>query len=378
MNPVAVLDRAGEIVGASLSWRALAGHDRVGVIGAIGENYLEVCDDVADQVSGAAALRKGLIRVLGGSMARIERVCWLETESGRRDYRIVVTHLRLASPHRYLVVQEEVTELAKAKAIACEARERVCAAQAEERRQLAKNLHDSVGQNLVSLGLGLARLRRITPQTDGVASVMDDLTAALRDAHAQIRTVSYLLHPPWPEAEGGLEVAVRDLVQGFAQRAGLQVDMRVQGAPCKVDRAQELTLFRILQEGLVNIHRHAHANAILVELDNRGSEVVLQVRDDGCGFAATDGAPITPGVGLLGMRDRVTELGGELLIDTGPAGTTLKVRLPTQAISSLKPRPDSLIDLAAQAAPRGDRPSPRTSKSLAKTLHPGPGHYATP
>ena len=328
-SPAAVLDRAGAIVGASLSWRALAGHERAGVIGAIGENYLQVCDRVVDEISGASILRKGLSRVLGGSRSRFEGICSLLTDSGRRDFRIVVTHLRFARPHWFLVIQEEVTELAEAKEIAREASERIFEVQAEERRRLADNLHDSVGQSLVSMGLDLARLKRILPQTDPVASVMNDLSADLRDAHAQIRTVSYLLHPPWDESAGNLEKALRDLVQGFSKRAGLQADVQIKGAPCRLDQERELILFRILQEALVNIHRHAHASSAFVQLDNRGHEVTLQVRDDGRGFAAVEGAPDLLGVGLRGMRARVLALRGDLRVDTGPTGTTLEVRLPS-------------------------------------------------
>jgi signal transduction histidine kinase len=239
-------------------------------------------------------------------------------------------------PTRYLLSHEEVTELTEAQERAEVANERVYEIQSEERQRLAEELHDSVGQNLVSISLGLARLRMMTPQTESVTTVMGDLSAALREAHAQIRTLSYLLHPPWPDEAGGLEAAVRQFADGFARRAGLRADVRMHGPPCTVDRERELVLFRILQEGLVNVHRHAHANVVLVELHNRGNEVMLQVRDDGCGFPALEGTKASPGVGILGINARVRRFGGQVNIDTGPTGTTLMVRLPT-ARPSLKP-----------------------------------------
>src|SRR5262249_29776470 len=158
---------------------------------------------------------------------------------------------------------------------------------------------DSIGQNLVSLGLWLSRLKMVTPQTEGMETIIKDMSAALQEAHAQIRTLSYLLRPPWPEQEGGLEKAIHQFVHGFSQRAGLMVDVHLDGSPCRLDRSRELTLFRILQEALVNVHRHAHANFVSVELVNRENEVTLRVVDDGRGFPTVDGVPVAPGVGIM-------------------------------------------------------------------------------
>jgi signal transduction histidine kinase len=169
----------------------------------------------------------------------------------------------------------------------------------------------------------------VSPQTDGMATIIRDMSAALAEAQTQIRTLSYLLRPPWPAQEGGLENAVRHFVMGFGQRAGLTAEVRLYGPPCRVDRSRELTLFRILQEALVNVHRHAHASVISVELANRGKDVTLQVTDNGHGFQAPEGVMVTPGVGIMGMRTRITQFGGELSIDSRSDGTTLSVRLPT-------------------------------------------------
>ena len=226
---------------------------------------------------------------------------------------------------RFLVSHEEITEFTQARYSAGEVGERILEVQAEERQRLATELHDSIGQSLVSLGLWLSRLQMVTPQTDG----WNRPKVALKEAQSQIRTLSYLLRPPWPEQECGLENAVRQFVQGFGQRAGLTAEVRLHGPPCRVDRSRELTLFRILQEALVNVHRHAHANGVLVELANHGNEVTLQVTDNGHGFQAPEGAAVAPGVGILGMRTRITHFGGELSIESRSDGTTLSVRLPT-------------------------------------------------
>lgn len=334
--PIAFLDETGRISEVSASWRSLFSQGR-GVVGAIGENYLDICEARAGAISGASALRNGVARTIGGSHSSFERICRQIRDLERRDYRIRIKQLRNCEPHQFLVSHEDVTELAEAQEAACQASERACDIQADERQRLAEDLHDSVGQSLVSVGLGLARLRMMTPQTDSVAALMGDLSRDLQEVHAQIRTLSYLLHPPWPEEAGGLQFAVRELVEGFARRAGLRAVVRIEGPPCEMDRARELVLFRILQEGLVNVHRHAHANVVIVELNNHRREVTLEVRDDGCGFSTGDAIAISPGVGLLSMRARIQRFGGELKIDTGPTGTTLSVRMPAGKLSAARP-----------------------------------------
>ena len=325
--PVAFLDETGQILEVSASWRSLFSHGR-GVVGAVGENYLDICEMRSDAISGASALRGGVARALGCGHPTFERTCREIRDLKRHDYRIRIKRLRHCDPHRYLVSHEEITELSEAQEVALQASERVGDIQADERQRLAEDLHDSVGQSLVSVGLGLARLRMIAPQTDSVTALTSDLSRELQEVHAQIRTLSYLLHPPWPEESGGLELAIREFVEGFARRAGLKADVRIDGPPCEMDRPRQLVLFRILQEGLVNVHRHAHATVVIVEFDNRRREATLEVRDDGRGFATGDAAAFSPGVGLLSMRARAQRFGGELKVDTGPTGTTLTVRMP--------------------------------------------------
>lgn len=335
-TPVALLDQSGQIIGTNAAWReggGLAG--RFNAIAGIGANYPEDCEAAHADVSAAAGLRSGLSRVLAGRQRAFERTCRLLQNGSLHDFRVRIKRLDHYIPARFLVSHEEITELTQARNFARKVGERILEVQAEERERLAAELHDSIGQNLVSLGLWLSRLQTVTPQTDGMATIIRDMSAALAEAQTQIRTLSYLLRPPWPAQKGGLENAVRQLVQGFGQRAGLTAEVRLYGPPCRIDRARELTLFRILQEALVNVHRHAHASVVLVELANRGKEVTLQVMDNGHGFPALEPAMVTAGVGILGMRTRVTRFGGELSIDSRSDGTTLSVRLPTTKPSRL-------------------------------------------
>src|SRR5205085_621597 len=141
---------------------------------------------------------------------------------------------------------------------------------------VAQELHDSVGQHLVCVGLGLSRLRMASLNAELVAEV-DETAAALKEAQAQVRTVSYLLHPRWSDEHGTVEDAVREFAEGFGRRAGLHITVKVTGQSCALDRARELTLFRILQEALVNVHRHARARHVTVELTSTPGLVTMQV-----------------------------------------------------------------------------------------------------
>ena len=328
--PVALLDEAGRVIGINAAWRHLP--DLPGLNAAIGDDYFQICERAIGETADSATLRHGLTGILNGRFKAFERVWRHVSATGPRDFRIRIKRLSHYVPYRFLVSYEEITELTQAQETAREVGERVLEVQALERQRLAVELHDSIGQNLVSLGLWLSRLRMVTPENEGVRTIIGDMSSALQEAQIQIRTLSYLLHPPWQEREGGLENAIRRYLEGFGQRAGLQVEMRADGPPCRLDRARELALFRILQEALVNVHRHAHAQTVLVELTNRISEVTFQISDDGRGFSSRDGGPAEPGVGILGMRARIAQLGGELNIDTGSAGTTLRAKLRIDGI----------------------------------------------
>ena len=321
--PVALLDETGCVIGINAAWRQVAGLP--GLNAGIGDNYLQICDMAMCHAADARPLRDDLIAILNGRHRTFDRVWRHLSGTGPRDFRVRIKRLSHYVPARFLVSYEEITELTQAQETAREVGERVLEVQAAERQRLATELHDSIGQNLVSLGLWLSRLRTVTPVTEGVTTIIGDMASVLQEAQTQIRTLSYLLHPPWQEREGGLENALSKYLQGFGQRAGLKVEISVDGPPCRLDRSRELALFRILQEALVNVHRHAHAQSVSVRLTNLISEVTLQISDDGRGFSSPDG--VAPGVGIQGMRARVAQLGGELSIDSGSEGTTVRAKL---------------------------------------------------
>src|SRR5438105_4537228 len=186
--------------------------------------------------------------------------------------------------------------------------------QDEERRRIARDLHDSTGQKLVALKLALAQNQKVS------ASSRDEQGKMVDDILSDIRTLSQVLHPPLLE-EAGLLSATRWLVDGFSDRAGIKVSLN---APDRLERLPsnvEIALFRIIQEALNNIHRHSGAGAAQVEVKTLNGSLLLKISDDGHGMKSPPAQGDTRfGVGLLGMRERLSQLGGHLTINSGHSG----------------------------------------------------------
>jgi signal transduction histidine kinase len=203
--------------------------------------------------------------------------------------------------------------------------------QNEERRRIARDLHDSTGQNLAALRLNLALLQaaRLPPE---VAGVVPDSLALTDTMLTEIRTLAHLLHPPLLD-ELGLASAIRTYLEGFSARSGIDVQCSMPESGLRLGRDVELALFRIMQESLTNVHRHSDSERCWVILRKEAGAVTLEVRDEGRGSADLAGAAVrngvpTPGVGLSGMQERARQLGGNLKVETGYDGWRVHVRLP--------------------------------------------------
>ena len=208
--------------------------------------------------------------------------------------------------------------------------------QDEERRRFARNLHDSIGQHLIALKMNLDALSGLgkqPPRRELLAECLSTVNECLRET----RTISYLLHPPLLD-EAGFESAARWYVDGFAQRGGIQAKLNFPDNMDRLPRPVELALFRILQESLTNVHRHSGSLTVEIEVAIDAEMVTLAVRDAGRGipeqvlehFRETGLA----GIGLGGMRERVTDLGGELRLQSDSTGTLLLAMIPKSAGSS--------------------------------------------
>ena len=205
--------------------------------------------------------------------------------------------------------------------------------QDEERRKFARELHDSTGQHLVGLKMNLEMLR-INDSATRRENILKDSLQITDLCIGEVRTLSYLLHPPLLD-EMGLTSAIRWFVDGFSSRSGIAVNVHINADLTDLATETELVLFRVIQECLTNIHRHSGSKTAEIVLTRTDHQVTLDVRDFGHGIsrARIDRHlnPISPTtVGLPGVRERISELEGRMEIVSGPHGTTIRATLPTQ------------------------------------------------
>jgi len=222
---------------------------------------------------------------------------------------------------------------------------RLMTLQDEERRRIARELHDSAGQTLAAMKMSMSLIRRIETAPD-VLPLLDDLDALADEALQEVRTTSYLLHPPLLD-EAGIASAARWFVEGFARRSGIRVDCDIPERMERPPRDCELVLFRVLQESLTNVHRHSGASAASVRLTRDTDQLQLEVGDNGTGIPEERlrrfNTSVGTGVGITGMRERVRELGGHLEIHSVKTGTTVSVALPV--MKSPTPRTQAVVSL---------------------------------
>jgi signal transduction histidine kinase len=202
----------------------------------------------------------------------------------------------------------------------------VMGVQEEERRRVARELHDGIGQYLAAIKMSCAVALEQSERGDKVESLKSSLDMIDR-CTADVRSMSHLLHPPLLE-EMGLASAVPWYVQGFTQKSGIPVEVDVPAQLERLPRAVEIVLFRVLQESLTNVQRHSGSELAKVRLFRDDGRVLLTIEDRGKGFGSGHGDLFQTGVGIAGMRERVREQGGELRISSGKGGTKVEATVP--------------------------------------------------
>jgi CheY-like chemotaxis protein len=208
---------------------------------------------------------------------------------------------------------------------------KLLAAQDDERRRISRELHDSVGQSLVAMKMALGKLRRsLNPTQLGEVKAVEKI---LDDAMAEVRTVSHLLHPPTLDLMG-LRSSIIWYTEGFQQRTGIHTEVQIP-EPLPLFRPDARTaLFRIVQESLTNVHRHAQASNVTVRVTITSEQFQLAITDDGKGFQ--DNAS-REGVGILGMRERAAELNGTLRVESGEGiGSSIIATIPLKNGNALQ------------------------------------------
>ena len=201
--------------------------------------------------------------------------------------------------------------------------------QDDERRRIARELHDGTTQTLMGIKLNLCGLRRMGLQGEAAALLAETMEMADR-AVQEIRTTSYLLHPPELDLIG-LAGAVRSYVRGFSERTKIRTEIEIAPDLGRFPQDVETALFRILQESLANVHRHSQSPTAKVRLLQAHECVVEEIQDFGRGMPAAGGASkceVLRGVGIAGMRARIRQLGGSMHIDSSNRGTLVRATIP--------------------------------------------------
>jgi PAS domain S-box-containing protein len=205
---------------------------------------------------------------------------------------------------------------------------RLLRAQDEERRRIGRELHDSAGQYLAGLQMNMETLIKTPGTSAEIRSRLSESLDLLHQCSTEIRTLSYLLHPPLLE-DTGLAPTVRWFVEGFAKRSGIEVVVEIPSDFGRLRAELELALFRIIQECLTNIHRHSGSKTASIQILLLDEILKLEIKDQGVGISPSSSTTSAkPGVGIAGMAERLSDLGGTLQISSDSNGTVVKVSAP--------------------------------------------------
>lgn len=229
----------------------------------------------------------------------------------------------------WLEINTDITARKRAEDAARSLSGRILNLQDEERRRIARELHDSLGQYLTALKLNVNMFAAANGSQAKLAMECSDI---LDRCLMETRTISHLLHPPLLD-EVGFGSAAKWYVEGFAQRSGIQVSLDLDPALGRLTSEVEIGLFRAVQESLTNVHRHSGGTAVEIRLQSDGENILLEIVDNGRGIPAErlsvmNGFDVGSGVGIAGMRERVRDLNGTVEIQSGPTGTKVIVAIP--------------------------------------------------
>jgi len=233
-------------------------------------------------------------------------------------------------PMGWLQINTDITARQRAEKAARSLSRRILSLEADERRRIARELHDSLGQYLTCLKINLDLLSQ-TENEEKKVVLLSECVEVADQCLKETRTISHLLHPPLLD-EAGLEFAIRWYVDGFGQRSGIKSNLDVPSDLQRFQRDIETALFRVVQEALTNVHRHSGASSVDIRVYVDEAQVRLEIKDNGKGIpeerllAVEAGS--SNGVGLAGMSERVRELGGNLKIESTKTGTSLRISIP--------------------------------------------------
>lgn len=286
----------------------------------------------AEQLEALRILRNQVIRELElrTSTQELSRSFSL-LEQSKDNYQRLAESLEEAVQLRTSELRQRNQEILDQAAALRSLTDRLMTAQDEERRRLARELHDSAGQLLAATSITIDTIIRDSYSAlPKVSRAAEDCRRLLTQLSAEIRTMSYLLHPPLLD-ESGLSAALGTYIDGIAARAAFKVILQIPGRLPRFAPDVELSLFRVIQECLTNIHRHAECKVATITVRVQDNKVLAQVEDDGAGIPADRLRAIrshASGVGMRGMQERIRQLGGEMEIRNADVGTCISFVIP--------------------------------------------------
>lgn len=232
-----------------------------------------------------------------------------------------------------MTITEDVTDRIRSERELMQLTVRLFDIQDQERRRIARELHDGTAQNLFAISINLQKLFQLSSGNEEMQRLVVECQSLDEQSLREIRTLSYLLHPPLLD-QAGLVSALQWYVEGFTKRSGIYVEVFAEPIG-RLQSEVEMALFRVVQEALANVRRHSESETASIRLARKDGEVVLQIKDQGKGLAFADGSPDTIGafalgVGIPGMKQRLRQLGGTLDITSNNGGTTVSAVVPIE------------------------------------------------
>jgi two-component system NarL family sensor kinase len=326
----ATLSDDGTVLYSNASFAAIFGEQLERFIGAQLQSFVAPAD-----VPGLDAL------ICSGRSGSVRGEIRLTTDDGRaRTIRLTLSPNRQLGAEAICAVATEVTEIVETnealrvtEASLRQLSGRLLQLQDEERRRIARDLHDITGQEIAILSMSLDRLARLVDTaTPEAKETLADSRDVVRKMAEEIRTLSYLLHPPLLD-ESGLGSAVRWYAEGFQKRSAISVNVVTSPGLGRLPAEVETALFRVVQESMTNVHRYSGSPDAEIRVTTDDQNVILEVIDHGKGIrAGVVRAPVdgvaSLGVGIPGMRERLRQLGGQLNVDFGTQGTRVIATVP--------------------------------------------------
>jgi two-component system NarL family sensor kinase len=321
---IALVDDRWVVLAVNPAWTATAslyGYQEL----CPGANYAAFCEARASEGHNAARLAVEGIRAIDAGLEQSFHYLYDGNDRWEgHTFRLAINRLEVGGRTFATITRYDVTELIQLRRQREDFGSLLIETQANEGRRLARDLHDSTQQLLVSVDLALGQLRRANRSKEA-GKRLEEVQQSLDEVQQEIRSFAYLAHPP-VLASLGLRRSLEVLVQGYGGRTGLATTFRFEGDDDATWPAADIAVYRIVQEALSNVHRHAQAKTLDVGLSCRKSMIHAVISDDGIGMPAI----ALSGVGVAGMRERLNELGGRLSLRRREHGTSIIATVPRQ------------------------------------------------